>query len=340
MDEVNVQNFALLITGRCNFACNFCLLKDKPKVEETDMSFGEFKRLIRDIKLLSHKAGRNFQTGIAGGEPFLHPKAVEMVSYAVKELGRENVTVTTNLSLFPTTKAEAVRLLRKMGRPEIHISIDFEHSKFGKAMPERIKALSSAAREVHSKIGLIVVAQNRSQQLRRWPREIAAVMPRELAKGAEKRVETYSSKKAENMRIFLQNLSTGKKMGHSVGSKHREVSYRDFLPNPVELIFYPRGRVFFHPQVLAFSIPQLFCRKLGKGKISRHSREKPSLQVQYAFPLGWQGPSNWSDGQQGPAINSKTQSQKKPPAGKCSSQEVCGATQEKNKGITSATFIN
>ena len=255
MEKVRVKAFALLITTRCNYDCSFCFLKDK--LEETDMTFSDFKRLIGEIKKFSRASGYPFEVGIAGGEPFLHPKAVEMISYAVKELGRKKVQVTTNLSLFPTNRAEAIRLLEKMGLPEVNISIDWEHARFGKSMPERINALCYAAEELKVKIGLITVVQNRQQRRQLWPREIAGAMSRKLRKNAEFRLEQYSSKKAESIRLFLKNLGAGKKSSSTLSSKRPRVSSHDFLPNPAEVYFTPAGRTYFHSQVLAFNIPQL-----------------------------------------------------------------------------------
>ncbi len=183
--------FDVNITGKCNFRCKFCTTKSE-KLPKKHMELQEFKCLILEIKKLSKQNKKNYGICVAGGEPFLNPNAVEMIAFAVKHLGRRNVEVTTNLSKFPLDKKKAKELMLKMGRPKINFSIDREHLKFGKRMPERIRSACIAAKELAVKVHIINVTQNKYQQAHPWPKEVVHIIPTSLKKKADIRLEQYS----------------------------------------------------------------------------------------------------------------------------------------------------
>ena len=248
--------FDVNITGRCNFRCKFCYQAGRG-LPKDHMALQEFKDLIFEIEKLSKRMGKNFRICIAGGEPFLNPHAVEMAAFAVKHLGRRRVDITTNASKLPTDKEQVKQLIIKMGRPKINLSIDREHLRFGNKMPERIRAVCAAAKELKSRIGIINVAQNKYQQKKPWPREVARAIPQRLKKRADVRLEPYSAPSMKELYEYLEKAAAGKKTFFPMATfMHFPISMLDELSLPVKLYFIPGGKVFMGGTPDALHSPQ------------------------------------------------------------------------------------
>ncbi|MFC2159552.1 radical SAM/SPASM domain-containing protein [Actinomycetota bacterium] len=64
-------------TSRCNLTCSMCINKDMPSSQKKDMDFTLYKRIIDEA------AGAVYDVNLFHrGEPLLHPRIVEMISYA------------------------------------------------------------------------------------------------------------------------------------------------------------------------------------------------------------------------------------------------------------------
>ncbi|MBU1611401.1 MAG: radical SAM protein [Proteobacteria bacterium] len=153
----------LEITSRCNLKCTFC---DKLPVLGTDQ-IGDM-----DLKLFQHIIDQGTESGLASiklsyrGEPLLHPKIAEMVSYA-KSRGILDVYFNSNGMLLTNTKAQS---LIDAGLDRISISIEgtnpaaFEAARRG-ARFEKIKnnvrelvRLRDANRLAHPKVRIQTVS--------------------------------------------------------------------------------------------------------------------------------------------------------------------------------------
>ncbi len=103
--------------GQCNLRCTMCpinLREDKPLVGANKyMQFELYKRIVDQFE---HMETLHLQ-GL--GEPMLHPKFFDMVSYAVQKGVR--VTTNTNLTLLNSRRAE---LCVTSGLDTLHFSID------------------------------------------------------------------------------------------------------------------------------------------------------------------------------------------------------------------------
>ncbi|MFH1073482.1 MAG: radical SAM protein [Candidatus Firestonebacteria bacterium] len=119
-------------TNLCNLKCTMCpvhasRVKEKPRASGM-MEFGLFKKIIRqlprkrDVNLVLH----------GYGEPLLHPKLVEMVSYA-KKAGVADVQFATNGMLLTREKSKA---LIAAGLDRLDVSLD----GFSKKIFEKIRA--------------------------------------------------------------------------------------------------------------------------------------------------------------------------------------------------------
>ena len=260
-------NFGISITGKCNFGCRFCF-KDARQLPKGQMSLEEFKSLILEIKRLSRvlerisKTGKiekpSFRVHIGGGEPFLNPHAVEMVAFAVKHLGRNQVQLTTNMSRLPTTVEKAKELIIKLGKPRINLSIDREHLKFGEKVPEKTKAICTAARELKSKIGIISVVQNIYQIRHPWPKKVVHAIPAELKKGAEIRVEEYSLPRLSELFHYLKATAAGKNVPFPADLfPDSPIMPRKNKFPAARIIFVPGGKVYIAHTPDALHFPQL-----------------------------------------------------------------------------------
>ena len=64
-------------TSRCNLTCGLCVNKDIPSSQKKDMDFTLYKKIIDDT------AGAIYDVNLFHrGEPLLHPRIVDMISYA------------------------------------------------------------------------------------------------------------------------------------------------------------------------------------------------------------------------------------------------------------------
>ncbi|MEK6958627.1 MAG: radical SAM protein [archaeon] len=210
-----IKLFTFDVTSRCNMNCNFCFQRGREYYTGPDMKFEEFKKLIDQIKEQGKILGNSKFICIAGGEPFLNKEVVQMSQYAVRVLGRKNVSITTNLALFPTNPAETAALLKRMGLPRVNVSIDREHLLYGREMEARIIAFFAGAKAAGAKANVQNVAQTKYQEKYRWPKNIARLIPKEFKTRVAQdsnsgRREFYSSKKGtEDMKNWLGKLHRG-----------------------------------------------------------------------------------------------------------------------------------
>lgn len=79
------------IIGRCNFRCPVCSTFSSPK-RKGIMRLVDFKKAVDTLSLERFHGVVN----ISGGEPTLHPRLAEMVSYASKRLADAIVVIFTN----------------------------------------------------------------------------------------------------------------------------------------------------------------------------------------------------------------------------------------------------
>ena len=79
-------------TSRCNLACSMCINKDMPSGQKKDMDFNFYKKIIDEA------AGAVYDVNLFHrGEPLLHPRITDMVSYAAAR--RVRTRLHTNATL-------------------------------------------------------------------------------------------------------------------------------------------------------------------------------------------------------------------------------------------------
>ncbi|NBK97514.1 MAG: radical SAM protein [Erysipelotrichia bacterium] len=102
------------ITNRCNLNCHFCL---QSKQVKKDMSIEEFKRIIQEVKQVSHNIYLHVK-----GEPLLHPH-LDAILHICDE-AKMRVNMTTNGTLLKDTFP---LLMRHECIKKINVSLHCEH---------------------------------------------------------------------------------------------------------------------------------------------------------------------------------------------------------------------
>lgn len=92
MTTIGWDKFRILITNVCNYRCAFCHNEGQAKNDKLYMSIDDFKKLV---DFLQHFTISEFT--ISGGEPFLHPRIIDMLLYACNKLTCD-ISCATNLS--------------------------------------------------------------------------------------------------------------------------------------------------------------------------------------------------------------------------------------------------
>jgi cyclic pyranopterin phosphate synthase len=102
------------LTDRCDMACVYCRPSRTDGYLERRLGDESWKTMVRGLVQAGVRRVR-----ITGGEPLLHPRAVELVEF-VASLGVEDLALTTNGTLLEQTAAP----LRKAGLRRLTVSID------------------------------------------------------------------------------------------------------------------------------------------------------------------------------------------------------------------------
>lgn len=94
METIKWNKLRVLVTNRCNYNCSFCHNEGQNKTVPCDfMSEDKFKLLVDYLE------GQNLsEINFSGGEPFLHQRIVDMITYA-NDHTTSDISCATNLSL-------------------------------------------------------------------------------------------------------------------------------------------------------------------------------------------------------------------------------------------------
>ncbi|MEI7961499.1 MAG: radical SAM protein [archaeon] len=260
-----IMLFEIAVTSRCNMNCSFCLQHGRSYAEGKDMTLDEFKHLVDGIVEYKKKMNAPLRVCIAGREPFLNKDLAQMSRYAVEKLGRDVISITTNVALFPTNLTDAAFLLDRMGRPRFNLSIDREHLRYGKEMEARIRTFFTSAKQTGVKTEVINVAQTAYQQKHRFPKNIVHLIPKEIR-------ETVATSYHHGRREFYSNQHD-KKIINDWLSKLKKGQAQQIPPYPVvtglgvaplygcnvpvAVTFSTNGRAYLFSQVDPLHFPQL-----------------------------------------------------------------------------------
>ncbi len=109
-----ITNLRISLTQECNLNCFYCHNEGEKQVKrETSLGLGEIKRLVKTASKLSIR-----KVKYSGGEPLVHPKINEIISYSAELM--EDVSITTNGVLLFEKAAE----LKAAGLDRVNVSLD------------------------------------------------------------------------------------------------------------------------------------------------------------------------------------------------------------------------
>ncbi|MFA6006039.1 MAG: radical SAM protein [Patescibacteria group bacterium] len=152
-EKSTLQRVEIIITDKCNFKCKYC--KGLPAEIQGTMSFEEVKKRI-------DTCGQIDNIRFSGGEPTMHPKILDIVSYA-KNKGSKRIAVSTNGS----ADIELYNKLISAGVNDFSISLDSCCAAFGEKMmgvsgyfQKVVNNIRDISRRVYTTIGLVVTEDN------------------------------------------------------------------------------------------------------------------------------------------------------------------------------------
>jgi GTP 3',8-cyclase len=108
------RSVRLSLTDRCDLACIYCRPNKQDGYFEQQLDLEAWKTMVGGLV----RAGVD-RVRLTGGEPLLHPKALEMVAF-LASLGLADLALTTNA----TRLQRLARPLREAGLQRINISLD------------------------------------------------------------------------------------------------------------------------------------------------------------------------------------------------------------------------
>jgi len=112
----------------CNFSCSYCYFSQKDRRDPQLIGHHDIDAIVRSFD----QTGRTWQIGMSGGEPFLHPRFVELCQ---KLTQKHTLDITTNLSTdnieafcqgVDPRRVSAVNVsLHVLERERLHLKDDF-----------------------------------------------------------------------------------------------------------------------------------------------------------------------------------------------------------------------
>jgi len=259
------------ITTRCNGKCAFCYQFDR--VRPQDMPMKDFKNLVNQIKHYSIDTGKKFELAICGGEPFLHPRAEEMIAFAVSELGRDNVSITTNLTTFPKRLNEAIKLLKRIGNPTTHISIDKEHLKNANDLLERLEVFDKATHSVGTKVYVNTLVRSEREAKHPFSAKVMARIPERIRKQIIPEIEFYATPEKLGLYRHLAKTARGRRSTLPEDLQGKLGFPKGLNLKILNVSFAPNGRAYILPGLHAFYSSHLSLGSWTKEPI-RHLFEK------------------------------------------------------------------
>ena len=104
---------------RCNFDCSYC----GSSVHDNFSKHMPYEKIIESIDTIRASTDKKIKIGWTGGEPFVHPKFIDILKYAKEQANVFRQTVVTNGTVPFKTYAKALPYL-----DQVSFSYHFEHT--------------------------------------------------------------------------------------------------------------------------------------------------------------------------------------------------------------------
>lgn len=146
----------ILVTNKCNYKCAFCHNEGQEKVSSLQ------KLNVRDFELIvdALKNESLSELNFSGGEPFLHPDMVEMITYARENL-KCDISCATNLSRIKDEQIKSMTGLNiKLNVQFPYVSPDDFRNSTGIGQIERVISNIDTCLSAGIEVGLNTVIQS------------------------------------------------------------------------------------------------------------------------------------------------------------------------------------
>ena len=107
------------IGKRCNFDCSYC----GSSIHDNSSPHMPYEKIIQSIDTIRSSTDKQIKIGWTGGEPFVHPKFVDILKYAKENANVFRQTVVTNGTVPFKTYQKALPYL-----DQVTFSYHFEHT--------------------------------------------------------------------------------------------------------------------------------------------------------------------------------------------------------------------
>ena len=107
------------IGKRCNFDCSYC----GSSVHDNFSKHMPYEKIIQSIDTIRSSTDKKIKIGWTGGEPFVHPKFIDILKYAKEQANVFRQTVVTNGTVPFKTYERALPYL-----DQVSFSYHFEHT--------------------------------------------------------------------------------------------------------------------------------------------------------------------------------------------------------------------
>lgn len=107
------------IGKRCNFDCSYC----GSSIHDNFSPHMPYEKIIQSIDTIRNSTDKQIKIGWTGGEPFVHPKFIDILKYAKEQANVFRQTVVTNGTVPFKTYQKALPYL-----DQVSFSYHFEHT--------------------------------------------------------------------------------------------------------------------------------------------------------------------------------------------------------------------
>jgi len=135
------MHFNLEITKNCNQKCFYCFNDSGLVNQKDELSIIEWKKIIYEIYSLGHKS-----IHITGGEPFLHPNIIEILTHAI-ELGIETTILSNGYKIACLSEMHPILFskikLAQISLDSMNKALHNKRRGFGDAYKDAIDAINA-----------------------------------------------------------------------------------------------------------------------------------------------------------------------------------------------------
>lgn len=272
-----IRDLRLSVTPRCNLHCLYCQPTDWQQPDPPGViSVHEVRQFLTAMKMLGLESVR-----YTGGEPLVRKGITRMIE-AAREVGIEDIAITTNGLLFERKAEELVAA----GLKRINISMDavtpevFTHMTRGGQIEKVWGAIEKAW-----ELGLDPVKINSVMIRGMNEQEIIPLASVSLEKPLQMRFLEYMHLDNSNPEIYQQRFVAGAETKKKIEDHFGKLEVVENDPSAPARVFKIPGAVgtigFINP------VAEPFCSKCSRLRITSDKKLRPCLLTELEMDIAW-----------------------------------------------------